>query len=86
MEQQREARQAEAKAAGTAANFDGLLDHNADWLDIVNDVAFVMRKARDCNVPTRGMPSPSRGAKRKRQDNSQHVPAVRTSSRKKSRV
>ena len=86
LEEQREARQAEAKAVGTVTNFDGLSDHDADWLNIVNDVAFVMQKARDCRVPTRGMPSPSRGGKKKHQGDPQHVPAVRTSSRKKSRV
>jgi hypothetical protein len=44
-----------------------LPDHDADWLKIVDDVAFVMQMAQGSEVPTRGMPSPSRKEKRKRE-------------------
>lgn len=67
LEEEKNARQAEAKAAGVTANFDDLPDHDAEWLEIVDDVAFVMGEARHCDIPTRGVPSPSRKAKRKRE-------------------
>lgn len=51
-------------ATGSAGD---LPDHDPEWLKIVNDVAFVMRKAQDSRVPNRGMPSPSRRMKRKRE-------------------
>ena len=62
--EERKSRQTEAAAAG---NFDNLPDHNAEWLKIVNDIAFVMRKAQDSQVPGRGALSSSHGAKRKRE-------------------
>ena len=89
LEKQKKARRAEANAAGITANFDDLPDHNAEWLNIVNDVAFVMQKARDSDIPTRGAPSPGRKGKRKHQDDSatsEQAPTVKRSSRKKSKV
>lgn len=67
MEGQREIRRAETEAAGNTEGPGGLPDHDAEWLKIVNDVAFVMQKAQDSEVPARGMLSPSRRAKRKRE-------------------
>ena len=89
IEEQKAARRAEAEAGGVATNFDDLPDHDAGWLSVVNDVTFVMQKARDCIIPTRGAPSPSRGGKRKRQEDlvtSQQVPSVKRSSRKGTKV
>ena len=65
-----------------------LPDHDAQWLTIVNDVAFVMRNARDCDIPGREMPSTSRKGKRKRQDEAapQQMSATKRSSRKRSKV
>ena len=65
MEEQRETHRAKAEAAGNTKTLGNLPDHDAEWLKIVNDIAFVMQKAQDSEVPTRGMPSPSRKAKRK---------------------
>ena len=87
--EQKRARQVEAEAGGVTATFDDLPDHDAGWLNIVNDVAFVMQKARDCAIPARGAPSPSRGGKRKREEDpviSQEAPAVKRTSRKRSKV
>ena len=42
LEKQKEARRVAAEAAGIVASFDDLPDHNAAWLNVVNDVAFVM--------------------------------------------
>lgn len=89
LEKQKKARQVEAETAGGTAKFDDLPDHDAEWLGIVNDVAFVMQKARNCNIPTRGMPGPGREGKRKRQDDSvpsKQAPTVTRSSRKKAKV
>ena len=57
--------QIKAEAAGRMVNFNNLPDHNAKWLNIVNNVVFVMDKAQNCDVPTRGMPSPGHRTKRK---------------------
>lgn len=38
------------KEAGVS---NGIPDHDADWLRVVNDVAFVMRKARDSDIPVK---------------------------------
>ena len=55
-------RQIGGRATGATANFP---DHDAKWLEIVEDVTLVMENAQNCDIP--GMPSPSRGAKRKRE-------------------
>ena len=84
LEKQKKARRVEAEAAGVIANFDDLPDHDAQWLDIVNDVTFVMSKAQHCDIPR-----PGRGGKRKRQNDSvtpQQAPAVAHGSRKKAKV
>ena len=89
LEKQKKARWAEAEAAGIIANFDDLLDHDAEWLNTVNDVAFVMRKARDCDILTQGVPSPSHKGKRKHQEDSatsEQMPAAKRSLRKRSKV
>lgn len=65
-EGEKSVRCANAEAAGITANFDDLPDHDTEWLKIVDDVVFVMEKAKDCNIPTRGPSSPSRRTKRKR--------------------
>ena len=65
LEEVKNAHRIEAEVVGRTANFDDLPDHDAEWLDIVNDVAFVMDKAQNCDVPTRGMPSPGCRTKRK---------------------
>lgn len=67
LESQKERRRTEAKATGVTARFDDLPDHDAEWLEIVKDVAFVMRRAQGSEVPTKGLPSPSRRVKRKRE-------------------
>ena len=85
VEKEKEARRVEAEAAGVTANFSDLPDHDAKWLKVVNDVAFVMQRARDCAIPARGVPSPSRRGKRKRQEDSvssEQAPATKRSSRK----
>ena len=82
VEQKKRERLAEAEIDGVAPAFDDLLAHDARWLNVVNDVAFVMQKAQDCDIPTRGVSSPSRGGKRKHQEDSQQVPAVKRSTRK----
>ena len=61
LEKQKEVRRVAAEAAGIVVSFDDLLNHNAVWLNVVNDVAFIMRQAQDCDVPTWGMLSPSHG-------------------------
>ena len=84
--EERKARQGRAKATGVTTGSGDLPAHDAQWLDIVNDVAFVMLKARDCGLPGREVSSPGRRAKRKRQKDGatpQQVPAVR---RKRSKV
>jgi len=84
VEEQKRTRQAEAEAGGVIATFDDLPDHNAGWLDIVNDVTFIMQKARDCAIPI-----PSCGGKRKHQEDPvtpQQAPAAKRSSRKKAKV
>ena len=71
------------------ARRDDLSYHDVEWLKIVNDVAFVMQNARGCEIPTRGMPSPSRKGKRKYQEDSgtsEQAPATKRSSRKRSKV
>ena len=81
LEKERVARRINADAAGISPNFDDLLDHNPEWLNIVNDVAFVMKQAQGCSVPTRGAPSPSHRTKRKREvepSASRKKPAVKT--------
>ena len=89
IEEQKRARRSEAGASGVTATFVDIPDHDAGWLNIVNDVAFVMQKARDCPVPARGTSSPSRAGKRKRQEDSvtsPQAPAVKRSSRKRTKV
>lgn len=89
LEEQKRAHQAEAEASGVTATFDDLPDHDVKWLKIVNDVAFVMQKARGCAIPAQGSASPSRGGKRKRQEDpviSQQAPTVKKSSRKRTKV
>ena len=66
MEEQK-TRRAEAEATGAAGSFADLPDHDAEWLKIVNDVAFVMQKAQGSQVLGRGMSGPSNGTKRKRE-------------------
>ena len=70
LKKQREARRAEAETDGITANFDDLPDHDAEWLNIVNDVAFVMQKARDSTIPARKTVTSGSGSreKRKRQE------------------
>lgn len=87
LEKQKESRRVEAEAAGVTASFNDLPDHDAEWLSVVDDIAFVMRKAQDCDLPVRGMPSPSRTGKRKRQDPTtlQNEPAAKGTSRKGSK-
>ena len=53
--EEQKTRRAEAEATGAAGSFADLPDHNAEWLRIVNDVAFVMQKAQDSQVPGRGI-------------------------------
>lgn len=86
MKGQKEARRAEAETAGVVANFDDLPDHDAKWLSIVNDVAFVMRKAQDSTVPTRK--TSGLGKRKKDQDDpvASQQPATKRSSRKRSKV
>ena len=67
LKKQKEERRIEAEASGVAPNFNDLPDHDAEWLNTVNDVAFVMRGALKCDVPTRGVSSPSHRVKRKRE-------------------
>ena len=67
LEEEKNAHQIEAEAAGVTANFDNLPDHNVEWLKTVNDVTFVMERAQHRDIPTRGMPSPSCKVKRKRE-------------------
>ena len=89
LEKEKEARRAEAKAAGIIVNFDDLPDHDAEWLKIVNDVGFVMEQAQNCDIPTRGMPSPSRKGKRKYQEDPttpEQAQVVKRSSRKRPKV
>jgi hypothetical protein len=97
MAKQKRARRAKAEAAGVTASFDDLPDHDAEWLSIVNDVAFVMQKARDSAIPTRAMPSPApptratpdSSRKRKRQEGPvtpQRVQTVKRSSRKRTKA
>ena len=64
--EERKTRQANVEAAGATGNLDDLPDHDGEWLKIVNDVAFVMRKAQESQVPGRGTSSSSQ-AKRKRE-------------------
>ena len=74
------ARRARAKATGVTTGSEDLPAHDAQWLDIVNDVAFVMLKARDCSLPGREVSNPNRRAKRKHQEDAetpQQVAAVR---------
>ena len=66
LESQKETRRVEAKATGAVARLDDLPDHDAEWLEIVNDLVFVMGRAQIGEVPTKGMPSPSHRVKRKR--------------------
>ncbi|KAF9779415.1 hypothetical protein BJ322DRAFT_1113226 [Thelephora terrestris] len=61
------ARRIEAVGAGVTPNFDDLADHDPEWLRVVDDLSFVMAKAQDCDVPKRGMSTPSRRAKRNRE-------------------
>ena len=75
------ARRIKAEAAGVIANFDDFPpNHDTEWLKIVEDVAFVMEMARNCDIPTRGQPSPSRRTKRKR-DPEPTTPQKRTATR-----
>ena len=89
VEERKEARRVEADAAGVAANFDDLPDHDAEWLSIVKEVTFVIQKARDSAIPIREPSSSRCGGKRKRQEDpvtSQQAPAVKRVSRKRSKV
>ncbi|KAF9777388.1 hypothetical protein BJ322DRAFT_1025784 [Thelephora terrestris] len=67
---------------------DGLPEHDADWLRIVEDFTFVMEKAR--SDISEGMPGPSCGPKRKREQEPatpRKKPAARsTSSRTRSKA
>ena len=67
LDEKKGARQVGAEAPGATKGLGDRPDHDADWLEIVRDVTSVMEKAQNCDVPTRGMPSPGRGAKRKRE-------------------
>ena len=85
VEKEKEVRRVEAGATGVTTNFGDLPDHDVKWLKVVNDVAFVMQKARDCAIPTRGVLSPSHRGKRKRQEDlvaAEQAPATKRSSRK----
>ena len=76
----------EGEAAGASGSFNDLLDHNTEWLKIVNDLAFVMEKARDSQIPGRAKSGASTGVKRKRE---MEPPATRkrsTPSRTRSRA
>ena len=77
--EEQKTRQTEVEAAGASGGFDDLLDHNAEWLKIVNDLAFVMQKARDSQVPGRATSGASTGVKRKRET---EPPATRKRDRK----
>ena len=59
-------RRIETLAAGITPNLDVLSTHDPEWLRIVKDVAFVIEKAQDCDIPTRAVSTPSRRAKRRR--------------------
>jgi len=59
-------RSLEEKGAAGGVNTN-IPHHDPEWLKVVEDVAFVMEKARGCKVPTRGVPSTDRTAKRKRE-------------------
>lgn len=67
LDETKNARQAGTQAAGVAPNLGDLPDHDAEWLEIVKDVTFAMEQAQSCDIPVRGVPSPSRGTKRKRE-------------------
>ena len=55
----------EESCAANGDTVDVVPDHDPEWLEIVDDVTFVMEKAQECDIPTRGIPSSSRKAKRK---------------------
>lgn len=79
LKDEKAARKIVAGAAGVLPNFSDLPDHDPKWLNVVNDVAFVMKCAQDCDVPT------SRGTKRKcevQPATPRKKPAVRTAPRK----
>jgi len=65
LEKEKSTRQVRAEALGVTKSVETLPAHDAEWLKIVNDVAFVMQQAQGSQIPTRGMSSPSRRAKRK---------------------
>ena len=62
--QEESAHRIESTVAGATPNLDDLLTHDPEWLRIVRDLAFVIDKARDCDIPTRAASTPSRRAKR----------------------
>ena len=81
LEEERVVRRIDASAAGISPNFDDLPDHDPAWLNVVNDVALVMKQAQGSTVPTRGMPSPGRRTKRKHEvepSTPRKKPVVRT--------
>ena len=56
MEQEKAERSAAAQAAGkdtTNLDFSDILDHDYSWFNIVNDLIFVMERAKDLPVPIR---------------------------------
>jgi len=67
LEEQRTVRSITAAAAQATPNFDDLPEYDVKWLNVVNDLTFVMGKAQGCGVPARGAPAPSRGTKRSRE-------------------
>lgn len=77
-------RRLEGAAAGTS-NLDDIPDHDVQWLKIVEDVTFVLEKAELCDASTRGMATPSRRAKRRREtepETPQKKPAAKAASKR----
>ena len=52
VEKEKEVCWVEVEATGVTANFSDLLDHDAKWLKVVNNVVFIMQRAWDCAIPT----------------------------------
>lgn len=53
-----------ARQVEAAGDLNVLPDYDPEWLRIVEDVVFVIGKAQDCDIPTRGTPTPGRTVKR----------------------
>lgn len=70
------ARRIEATVAGAAPNLNDLPAYDPEWLRIVQDIAFVIGKAQDCDIPTRAASTPSRRVKR-RNDSQSNTPRKR---------